>query len=166
MIAEIVMLAIGIALGSLATWLILKTKIQAAADKATFTSEAERAGLNATLQARDLQIQGLNISLERAEGESARLQTELTSEATQRATAEEKSIRIPTLEAQLAEEETNLFNLNTEVTQLKEAQATLATTIQEEHKAAEEKLAQIQELNAALEKANGESARLQTELTS
>ena len=166
MINEIIMLVIGIAVGVVATWLVLKGKIQAAAEKATSTGEAERAGLNATLQARDFQIQGLNASMERAVVDSVRLQAELTSEATQRATAEEKSARVPTLEAELAEEEAKLFNLNTEVTQLKEVQATLTATIQEERKATEEKLSQIQKLNGALEKANEENARLQAELTS
>lgn len=150
MSTEIVMLAIGIAIGGVATWLILKGKIQAAIDKATATSEVERASLNATLQARDLQIQGLNAALEKANGESVRLQTELTLEVTRRATAEEKSIRIPTLEIELTEKETKLSNLNTEITQLKEAQATLTTTIQEERKAAEEKLALINDAQQKL----------------
>jgi DNA recombination protein RmuC len=150
MIAEIMMLAIGIAVGGVVTSLILKGKIQAAADKASATSEGERAALNATLQARDLQIQGLNTGLEKAITDSVRLQAELTLEATKRATAEEKSIRIPTLEAELTDKETSLSNLNSVVTQLKEAQAVLTTTIQEERKAAEEKLALLNDAQQKL----------------
>lgn len=141
MSAEVLMLAIGVAVGGVSAWLILKGKIQSAADKATAASEAQSAGLNATLQARDQQIQGLNTALERASEEGARLQNELTSEIAKRATAEEKSIRIPALEAELSEKDTKLANLNADVTQLKETQAALSTTIQEERKAAEEKLA-------------------------
>jgi len=105
------MLIIGIALGSLATWLISKGKIQAAVDGTRLTSEAERAGLNATLQARESQIQDLK--------------------------------------ARMAGEETKLSQCNAEVTQLKEAQAKLNATLQEERKAADEKLAL---LNSAQQK--------------
>jgi hypothetical protein len=62
MITEIVMLATGLVIGVVAVWFILKVKIQAAADKAKAEGEAERAGLNATLQARDSQIQVLLLS--------------------------------------------------------------------------------------------------------
>ena len=150
MINEIIMLVIGIAVGGIATWLVLKGKIQAAADKAMSTGEAERAGLNATLQARDFQIQGLNAALEKADEESARLQNELTSEATKRAAADEKSMRISPLEAELTEKETQLSTLNTELTELKEAQATLTATIQEERKAADEKLALLNDAQQKL----------------
>ena len=166
MIAEIVMLIIGLAVGGAAIWFILKGKIQAAADKASSTGEAERAGLSATLYAREQQIEGLNVALEKADGECVRLQAGLTSEATHRAAAEEKSFRVPTLEAELAAEEEKLLNLNSEVTQLKEAQAALSTTIQEERKVTEEKISQIQELNVVVEKANGENTRLQRDLIS
>src|SRR5271157_4535946 len=100
MIGEIVMLALGLAIGGSAASLILKGRIQAAADKAKSEGDAERAGLSATLKARDSQIQGLNASLEKATGETFRLQTELTSESAMRAVAEEKNNRIPTLEAE------------------------------------------------------------------
>ena len=105
------MLALGIAIGGAAMWLILKGWIQAAAEKARSPGEAERAGLIATLQARDLQIQEFK--------------------------------------TELAAEETKLSTLYAEITQLKEAQATLNATMQEERKAAEEKLAL---LNSAQQK--------------
>lgn len=134
-------LGIGLALGAALGWLILKGRIQASADSAKAVAEAERAGLNATLQARDSQIQGLNATLEKSNGENARLQSDLISVSSRLAAAEEKNTRIPTLEAELIDRETRLANINTELTQLKEAQATLTATIQEERKAAEEKLA-------------------------
>ena len=141
MMTDIAMLVAGLAVGAVAVWLIFREKIQAAADKAKAGAEAERAGLNATLQARDSQIQGLNTSLENAKAESTRLQSELTSESAKRAAADEKNSRIPTLEAELIAHETNIADLNAELTKLKEAQATLTSTIKEERKAAEEKLA-------------------------
>jgi len=149
-IAEIVMLAIGIAMGGVAIWLILKGRIQAAFDRARSTGEAERAGLQATLQARDLQIEGLAARLKNTDEERLRLQNELTSEASQRAAAEERGSRVPVLEARLAEEETQLAELNAEITRLKEAQAQLHTTIQEERKAAEQKLALLNDAQQKL----------------
>jgi DNA recombination protein RmuC len=150
MMTEIVMLTAGIAVGAVAVWLIFREKIQAAADKAKAEAEAERAGLNATLQARDSQIQGLNTSLEKASGECTRLQTELTTESAKRAAADEKNSRIPTLEGELIANETNIADLNAELTQLKEAQATLTATIKEERKAAEEKLALLNDAQKQL----------------
>src|ERR1035437_6230082 len=141
MMTEIVMLAAGIAVGAVAVWLIFREKIQAAAAKAKAGAEAQLAGFYATLQAKDAQIMGLDNSLGEASGECTRLQTELTSESAKRAAAEEKNSRIPTLEAELIAKETNIADLNAELTQLKKTQATLNSTIKEERKAAEEKLA-------------------------
>jgi DNA recombination protein RmuC len=188
MTTEIAMLAVGLAVGGVAVWLILKGKIQAAADKAKAEGDAERAALTATLQARDSQIQGLcasveklngdssrlqgeltsastklaaaeeknsqiptlNTSLEKANQDIARLQADLTTESAKRAAADEKNTRIPTLEAELTEKKTGISNLNAEVTRLKEAQATLTSTIQEERKAAEEKLALLNDAQQKL----------------
>jgi len=154
MTTETVMLAVGLvvglAVGGVAVWLILKGKIQAAADKAKAEAEAERAGLSATLQARDSQIQGLNASLEKANGECTRLQTELTTESAKRAAADEKNTRIPTLEAAAKAKDSELAGLSAEVTRLKEAQATLTSTIQEERKAADEKLALLNDAQQKL----------------
>lgn len=150
MTTDIVMLAVGLVVGGVAVWLIFKGKIQAAADKAKAEAEAERASLNATLQARDSQIQGLNASLEKATGESARLQTELTSESAKRAAAEEKNTRIPSLEDEVKAKEQELSGLNAEITKLKEAQAELNTIIQKERKAADEKLALLNDAQQKL----------------
>jgi DNA recombination protein RmuC len=140
MMIEIVMFAGGIVLGGVAVGVILKGKIQAAGDKAKTAAEADRAGLNATLEARNAQIQGLNGSLEKAGWENTRLQTELTTESAKRAAADEKNTRIPALEAEVKQKETEVIGFNAEITKLKEALAELNTTIQKERKSAEEKL--------------------------
>jgi DNA recombination protein RmuC len=150
MIANILMLIIGLAVGGAAVWLIFKGKIQAAADKARAEGDAEGAGLKATLQARDLQIQGLSSSLEKLIEENARLQAELTAESTKRAAAEEKNSRIPKLESDLVEKDRQLSGLNTEITNLKTAQAELNTIIEKERNAAAEKLALLNEAQQKL----------------
>jgi septal ring factor EnvC (AmiA/AmiB activator) len=146
MMTEIAMLAAGLVVGAVAVWFTLKAKIRAAAEKATAQSEADRAGLTATLQARDSQIQALSTSLEKSNGENSRLQGELTSRSAQLATAEEKNTRIPTLETELNENALKIAELLAEATILKEAQAGLTTTIAEERKAAEEKLALLNDV--------------------
>lgn len=188
MTTEIVMLILGLVVGGIAVWLVLKAKIQAAAEKARAEGDAERAALTATLQARDSQIQTLNASLEKSSADNdrlqselssastklaaaeekntqipalnsslekanleiARLQADLTTESSKRAAAEEKNNRIPTLEAELSEKASKLTELLSEVTNLKEAQATLTTTIAEERKAADEKLALLNEAQQKL----------------
>jgi len=166
MSAQLLMLLVGLVIGGLATWLVLKGKIQAAADSAKASAEAESAGLKATLQAKDTQVQGLSASLEKASLENTRLQSDLGTESTKRAAADEKNTRVPSLEAELKQRDADLGNLNAELTKLKESQASLTTTIQEAGKAAEEKVAQIQALNSAIGKASIEITRLQNELTS
>jgi hypothetical protein len=94
MIPEIVMLAVGLVVGAVATWLIFKARVQAAADKGKAEGDSDRAGLTATLHARDSQIQGFTAAIEKSNADSAELQAELHTESTKRATAEEKNSRI------------------------------------------------------------------------
>jgi len=162
---EIIFLITGIIIGGGGVWIFLKTKIQAAVEKATAEGNAERASLSATLQARDEQVRELSATLEKVNIENSRLQGEMIAGATKLAAAEEKNTRIPTLEAELREMNTKLGGFVTEVTGLKESQASLSTSVQEERKSVEEKMGQIQALNTVIEKTNADAARLQTELT-
>jgi len=123
MASEILMLAVGLGIGGVCIWVILKSKIQAASDKARAEAEAERASLGATLQARDNQIQGLGAAMEKTTVENIRLQSELTTESARRAAADEKGTRVPTLEAEVKEKAAEITRLSAEVTTLKEAQA-------------------------------------------
>ena len=98
MAGEILMLVVGLSIGGVSIWIFLKSKIQAAADKARAEVEIERAGLSATLQARDAQLQELHASMEKSSAENGRLQAELTTESAKRAAADEKGTRVPALE--------------------------------------------------------------------
>lgn len=104
----------------------------------------------AAAEEKNSQIPALNSSLERLNQEITRLQAELNTESAKRAAADEKNTRIPTLESEVKEKETELAGLSAEVTRLKEAQATLTSTIQEERKAAEEKLALLNDAQQKL----------------
>ena len=140
-IIEVAALFLGFFLGAIIAWLFAKTKIQSAVDKAKSESDAEKAALAATLREREAQAQALAGSLEKCELEKRRGQADLTVQAASLAAAEEKNTRIPILEAELKAKDTKNSELAAEITSLKEAQAALTKTIEEERKAAAEKLA-------------------------
>jgi DNA recombination protein RmuC len=133
----------GIVIGGVAIWLFLKGKIQAAGEKGKAEGEAERAGLTATLDARNVQFQDLT-------GENARLRDASITGSAKLAAAEEKNTRIPALESELGKKASEIAQLATEVTSLKEAQAGLTTSIEKERKAAAEKLALLNEAQQKL----------------
>jgi DNA recombination protein RmuC len=147
---EIICFIVGAVIGGGIVWAFLKTKIQAAADKAKAEGDAERASLSATLQARDGQIREISASLEKANAETLRLQNELVAGLKKLAAAEEKNTRISTLESELKEKNVKIGEITAEVTALKEAQASLSTSVQEERKAAAEKLALINDARQKL----------------
>ncbi len=140
MITEIVMLSVGIAIGGIATWLILRGKIQAAADKVSSVNQVELARLAATLQFKDQQLVEISNALTNANSGCTTLQSELMEEITRRAAAEEKNNRITTLESEINAKEIKCALLNNENTLLKEAQAALAANVEGERKLANEKL--------------------------
>jgi DNA recombination protein RmuC len=149
-INNIIMLVLGLVIGSVAVWLINKSKIQTAVDRTRANQEAECASLSATLQAKELQLDGLNTSLEQAKMQIAKIQEQLQMESAKRAAAEEKGTRIPALEAKISEKEMKLAELNSQITALKEAQAELNTIIEKERQAAIEKLNLLNEAQQKL----------------
>ncbi|OGV73042.1 MAG: DNA polymerase V [Lentisphaerae bacterium RIFOXYB12_FULL_65_16] len=150
MTGEIVMLVIGLAVGSVAAWLVLKGKVQAAADAARAEAQAEKATLSERLQARDEQIQALTRTQQDTTALVTDLRGQLTLESERRATAEEKNTRLPKLESDLVEKDRQLAALSAEITRLKETQAELTTAIAKERKATEEKLALLNEAQQRL----------------
>lgn len=185
---ELLMLIVGLAVGAGSAWLVLRTKIQHAADAAKTEAQSMVAVLTERLQGKDAQIQALNKSVEQLSGENtrfqgeltststkfaaaeeknsqipalntslqkskeenARLQADLTTESARRAAAEEKNTRIPTLEKEVTEKEEALVELNAEVTRLKETNAELNTVVEKERKAANEKLALLNDAQQKL----------------
>jgi DNA recombination protein RmuC len=162
---ETLLFIVGMIVGGGLIWILFRTRIQTAADKAKVEGEAERAGLTATLQARDIQVRDLNAASEKINAENSRLQNELIAVSAKLAAAEEKNTRIPALESDLKAKDAKVSEFISEITGLKESQASLTTSVQEERKSSQEKLVQIGNLNEGLEKAGAEIARLQAELT-
>src|SRR5574341_212612 len=158
MAAEMVMLIVGLAVGAIVVWFLLPSNIQNAADKARAEGEAVRVGLTERLQARDEQIEKLTGSLEKASGEIKSLKNDLKSESEKRATAEEKNTRIPELDETNKTRDERITALSSELTNLKAAQSELQTKIDEERKAAKEKLSDaFKALSADALKSNNQS---------
>lgn len=150
MFMQITMLLAGCLLGGLSVWWLCREKLRTAANMARSESEAVRASLNATLQARDAQIQTIQAALEKAAVETARLQGELTAVSSRAASAEEKASRIPLIEADLAGRDGKITQFQEQITQLTATQAELQTALQKERQAAAEKLALLNEAQAKL----------------
>lgn len=143
-------LVAGLILGGAVVWLILRGQIQVAAAKAKGDGEVERMELATTLRAKDERISELANSLERANAQLLESNAQLKAESEQRAIAQEKNARIPVLEANIADREARITSLNGEITLLKTAQAELNTTIEQERKAAAEKLALLEDAQKKL----------------
>ena len=85
---EVMTFIVGLAIGGIAVWCLVRAKIQYASDKAKAEAEPLRAALSERLDGKEQQIQGLAASLDKASEEIKKLQNELKSEAEKRAAAE------------------------------------------------------------------------------
>jgi DNA recombination protein RmuC len=147
---EIIAVITGLVFGGGVAWLFLKGKIQEAADSARAEAGGERAILATTLQAREEKVQELASALETTKADYVRVQNEFLGVSSKLAAAEEKSGRIPVLEIEARDKGAKIVELTSQITELKEAQATLTTRIEEERKAAAEKLALLGEAQREL----------------
>jgi DNA recombination protein RmuC len=143
---QILYIIAGAVLGFILAWVFLRNRIQ----QARVQGEAESAVLNERLQGREQQIQELRGSVENLSGEVARQREELKAESEKRSAAEERNLRIPELEARFKEKEGQLYRVQGDCTDLKEKISGLGTKLEEERKAAEEKLAVLDEAQGKL----------------
>jgi len=111
-VVPILLLFVGLAVGGLLAWLVMRGKAQHEYDRGKSEGEVERAALNERVIARQQTIDGLNS-------------------------------RVQQLERQATESQTREAQLNTKATEL-------ATTLEQERKQAEEKLAVINEAQRKL----------------
>ena len=148
----ILSLAGGLVIGAIVTWLALRGR-----------GESEKAILNERLQGKEQQLQELKISFEKLSLEGRNYQSALKTESDRRSAAEERNLRIPGLEANLAAKEEQLSKLQGDCTDLKTKLSELETKLEEERKAAEEKLAVLddaqQKLSDAFKALSAEALR-------
>jgi DNA recombination protein RmuC len=138
---------IGAALvGALVCWLALRAKIS----QVRAQGESEKAILSERLLGREQQVLELKGSAEKLSAEMDRQREELKFESQRRSAAEERNCRIAELEADLKEKEEKLDNLQSEAMDLKTKVSELDIKIVDERKAAEEKLAILDEARQKL----------------
>ncbi|PYK95951.1 MAG: DNA recombination protein RmuC [Verrucomicrobia bacterium] len=140
----------GCFLGGAAIGWLLRGKLRHAASEAKAESDLELAVLNVRMADREKEI----AELRSASGEQKRQITQIDSrfheESNARATAEEKARRIPQLEEQLANKDQQIHDLQNHVTDLKISRSELETTLAEERRGFEEKIALLNEAQMKL----------------
>jgi DNA recombination protein RmuC len=125
----------GLALGSVAAWLFLRSRL---------------AVLNERLTARDRQIDDFKAAWARQESRATEVMAQLQSEAKAGAAAAEKAGLVPQLQAKLNAQEQQLAGLQEMIAELRSVRSRLETELEKERKAAGEKLALITEAQARL----------------
>ncbi|PKN64226.1 MAG: DNA recombination protein RmuC [Deltaproteobacteria bacterium HGW-Deltaproteobacteria-15] len=143
---QFVYMAAGLAIGAIIAWLIFRGRIQ----QLRVQGDSERAVLSERIQVREQQIEELRRSIENLTGEVGRHMEELKGESKKRSAAEERNLRIPDLESRLKFKEEELYRVQGECTGLREKISGLGTKLDEERKAAEEKLAVLDEAQQKL----------------
>lgn len=143
---QFVYMAAGLAIGAIIFWLIFRGRIQ----QLRVQGDSERAVLSERIQVREQQIEELRRSIENLTGEAGRQMEELKGESKKRSAAEERNLRIPDLESRLKFKEEELYRVQGECTGLRERISELGTKLDEERKAAEAKLAVLDEAQQKL----------------
>ncbi len=141
---------LGLIAGFLLGWIVLRARMQRAGEKLRAELETERALLGERLSAKDLQVLAQNESLEKAAGEISGLRSDLREASERRAVAEEKASRIPEFEARQRACEEQLLNLRNENAGFRAKLSEVGTRLMEERKAAEEKLALLNDARVKL----------------
>jgi len=134
-------LILGPPIGGIAAWLIFRIKIRHEYDRARAEAESERAVLVERLQSRDQQLQEVKGAMERISDEAFDLRNELKSESEKRSAAEEKNSRLPELESTIKAKTEFIDTLQEKNSELKTKLTGVEIRLDEERKAAEEKLA-------------------------
>lgn len=134
-------LVFGLLMGSVLMWLWFRGKSREALESGTAAIASEKAVLEERIRAREQDIAELTTTISE---HKSRLETESASlrvESERRTKAEEKNSRIPDLEERLLSREKNCEQLRATITELRERLAFTETTLNEERKSSEEKLA-------------------------
>lgn len=140
----------GLVLGAGAGWLVFRGRIQHAADAARAETGAAMAAANERLRGFEQQAAQLRQNLSDQQTELNRLRELCRAESERRSAAEEKNTRIPQLEAEIASREKRVDALIQENTALRSKVSQLQTLVEEERRAADEKLALLEDARTKL----------------
>ncbi|MCP4642443.1 MAG: DNA recombination protein RmuC [bacterium] len=141
---------LGLTIGGVGMWLIGRARAGQAMARAMAQAESAKATLEERLQARDQTIAELRAEAATFTQKIETLTEAMSAESARRSAAEEKNSRIPELETALKEGGERLTALQQENTTLQTRVSELQTLMEEERKAAGEKLALLEEARAKL----------------
>ncbi len=144
-------LVVGLLIGAVGVWLGMRSRVVQAEAQGRLVAERDKAVLQERLNAAEQAAARLHQERDAAVGESQRLQDVITAETSRRAAAEEKNKRIPELESELREYAAHLRALQEDNSTLQADVRGIKTQLDEERKAADEKLALINDAKAKLE---------------
>lgn len=150
-VSVLVGVAVGLIVGAVGVWLAMRARIVQAEAQGRMAAEGEKAVLKEKSAAAEQASAQLRLERDAAVGEIRSLRESLTAESARRAAAEEKNQRIPALERELEEHEAHIRALQEDNSALQADLRGLKTLLEEEKKAADEKLALLNEAKAKLE---------------
>lgn len=133
-------LIIGLLVGGISTWIVMRTKNQATHDKAKADLIAERASIIERLQSKDEQIQELKNALKEANITVEHYRVEIKAESDRRSAAEIQLSRIAELNSLVRDREQRIQESQAENSALKAKLSELEVRLTEERRLLQEKL--------------------------
>jgi len=149
-LSTLILLAIGVIAGIVATWLFTQAPKREAVAAAVAEMKTQTATLEAQQFAREQEIRSLREELQSSKIQIQELQRNLLQEAANRSAAVEKANCIPELEERIDRFEAERKNFQAQITNLTAQQAQLQTTLAKERESAREKLALLEDATKKL----------------
>ncbi|MBA4422309.1 MAG: DNA recombination protein RmuC, partial [Syntrophus sp. (in: bacteria)] len=143
-------LILGLAAGGAAAFLVMRARIREAGERARQVMEAELATLSERLHGREEQLRQEKDDLAAAQTELTALRSELTRQTERRSAAEEKNTRIPELERAVETKDDLIRTLQNESGDFRTRLSEAEVKREEERRAAEEKLALLEDARRQL----------------
>ena len=143
-------LIIGLAAGGGVAFLVMRGWIREAGERGRQEVETELATLSERLQGREEKLRQEMDDLAAAQAELTALRCELTRQTERRSAAEEKNTRIPELERAVETKDTLIRELRNECGDFRTRLSEAEVKREEEHRAAEEKLALLEDARRQL----------------
>jgi DNA recombination protein RmuC len=149
----IIVFLLGLLVGALSAWLISVARRGQAIAETESQSRATIAGLSERLALNQQEVETLKLNKTELERKTEELSSELNCETRDRSAAMERAKRVPLLESQLEEKESEEDALREQITGLRTEKRELEVLLQEERKSAAQKLNLLQEATENLQNA-------------
>lgn len=143
-------LILGLAAGGAVAFFVIRPRIREAGERTRQVMEAELATLSERLHGREEQLRQEKDDLAAAQAELTSLRCELTRQTERRSAAEEKNTRIPELERAVETKDGLIRELRNESGDFRTRLSEAEVKREEEHRAAEEKLALLEDARRQL----------------